>query len=314
MSASPTVSPSAVPLLTTPIVSVKPVVLPSPERGDDLQVRVSAPASGAGLPVLVLAHGFGKSMSSYDPLVDFWAGNGFVVVQPTFLDSRTLGVTPADPRYPDIWQIRVQDVQRVLDELDYVLDAIPGLSARVDRDRIAVAGHSWGGQTVGMLLGARVLGEDGLPGPDKTDARVQAGVLLATTGVSGDDLTPFAKENFAFMHPDFDGLTTPTLVVAGDHDQSALSTRGPDWFTDAYRLSPGARSLLTLFGAEHLLGGIHAYDAKDTTDESPERVALIRWACWAYLRSALGIDDIAWKQVQTELAETADPIGRIDNK
>ncbi|GHF89044.1 dienelactone hydrolase [Amycolatopsis bartoniae] len=306
---------SAVPALTTPIVSVKPVVLTAPpERGEDLQVRLSAPASGNGLPVVVFAHGFGQSMSSYDPLVDFWAGNGFVVIQPTFLDSLTLGIAPTDPRYPDIWRIRVRDVKQVLDQLDHIVAAIPGLSERIDRDRIAVAGHSWGGQTVSMLLGARVVGPDGQPGPAETDARVKAGVLLATTGFGGDDLTPFAAENFSFMSPDFDALTTPSLVVAGDHDQSQLSTRGPDWFTDVYRYSPGAQSLLTVFGAEHSLGGIHGYNAADTTDESPERVALIREASWAYLRSALGIDDTAWKQVQAELAESTDPAGRIDNK
>lgn len=299
---------------STAVISVKPVIVPVPERGDDLQVRVSAPVSGTGLPVIVFAHGFGQSMASYDPLVDFWAANGFVVLQPTFLDSLSLGVTPADPRYPEIWRIRVRDVVRVLDELDVLLEAVPGLSARVDRDRIAVAGHSWGGQTVGMLLGARVLDADGRPGPDESDARVKAGVLLATTGIGGDELTPFARENFSFMNPDFDGLRTPTLVVAGDHDQSLLSSRGPDWFTDVYRLSPGARSLLTVFGAEHSLGGIHGYNAKDTTDESPERVALIRTAAWAYLRSTLGIGDTEWKQVQAELAQSADPLGRIDSK
>lgn len=305
---------SAVPALTTPIVSVKPVVLHTPERGDDLQVRLSAPAVGTGLPIVVLAHGYGESMSGYDPLVDFWAGNGFVVLQPTFLDSRTLGLTPADPRYPDIWRIRVRDVTRVLDELDQILAAIPGLGERVDRERIAVAGHSWGGQTVGMLLGARVLDANGQPGPDVRDARVKAGVLLATTGIGGDTLTPFAAENFPFMNPDFDGLTTPTLVVAGDHDQSHLSTRGPDWFTDVYTHSPGAGSLLTVFGGDHSLGGIHGYNAKDTTDESAERVTLIREVAWAYLRSALGIDDTAWKQVQDDLAQAAEPVGRLDHK
>jgi hypothetical protein len=30
------------------------------------------------------------------------------------------------------------------------------------------------------------------------------------------------------------------LVVAGDHDQTPLGVRGPDWFIDGYRLSPGA--------------------------------------------------------------------------
>ncbi|MFI6868427.1 alpha/beta hydrolase family protein [Nocardia sp. NPDC050406] len=298
----------------TAIISVKPVILSAPERGVDLQVRVSAPVSGSDLPVVVLAHGFGKSMSSYDPLVDHWAAHGFVVLQPTFLDSRTLAVPATDPRYPDIWRIRVADVVRVLDGLDHIVAAIPGLGDRVDRDRIAVAGHSWGGQTVGMLLGARALDADGRPGPDLTDSRVKAGVLLATTGLGGDHLSPFAVANFSFMNPDFSNLSTPTLVVAGDHDQSPLSTRGPDWFTDVYTHSPGARTLLTAFGGEHMLGGIHAYNAADTTDENPDRVALIREAAWAYLRSALEIDTTAWEKLQADLAETADPLARIDHK
>ncbi|MFD6463673.1 chlorophyllase, partial [Streptomyces roseolus] len=167
---------------------------------------------------------------------------------------------------------------------------------------------------VGMLLGARVLGDAGHPGPDLTDTRVRAGLLLATTGLGGADLTPFAATNFPFMSPDFDHLTTPTLVVAGDHDQSHLSTRGPDWFTDVYTHAPGAESLLTIFGGEHLLGGIQGYDATGTTDESPVRVALIRETAAAYLRTALGIDDTAWKHAQAERAQSTDPIGRIENK
>ena len=82
-------------------------------------------------------------------------------------------------------------------------------------------------------------------------------------------------------------MTTPTLVVAGDRDQSLLSVRGPDWFTDPYCLSPSSKSLLTLFGAEHSLGGISGYNVTETTDENPERVALIQRLTWAYLRSAL---------------------------
>ena len=299
---------------TTAIISVRPVVIPVPGRGDDLQVRVSAPESGRGLPVIVFSHGFGQSMDSYAPLVDFWASHGFVVIQPTHLDSHTLGLTPADPRFSDIWSIRVHDLEHVIDALDLLEAAVPGLRGRTDRDRIAVAGHSWGGQSASMLLGARVLGPDGRPGPDETDARVKAGVLLATTGLGGADLTPFAAENFSFMNPVFDGMTAPALVVAGDHDQSQLSTRGPDWFTDPYTLSPGSKSLLTVFGAEHSLGGIHGYNAADTTDESPGRVALIRLAAWAYLRNALGLDDSAWKDVQNELAATTEPLGQIESK
>jgi predicted alpha/beta-hydrolase family hydrolase len=296
---------------TTPIVSVRPVTIPAPERGTDLQVRVTAPVTGSDLPVVVLAHGFGQSMDGYDPLARHWAANGFVVVQPTFLDSRTLGITPDDARYADIWLIRVDDAARVLDSLDLLVAAVPGLAGRVDRSRIAAAGHSWGGQTVGMLLGARVLGTDGVPGEDRRDPRISAGVLLATTG-TGEGLTPFAAEHFGFMRPEFTGLTTPTLVVAGDADQSMLSTtRGPDWFTDVYRLSPGATDLLTLAGGEHSLGGITGYGVTETTDESPERVALVQRATTAYLRTALGVDAAGWPAVRA--ADVA-PVGRIDSK
>ncbi len=309
-------APDAVaPPTTTPVyqvLSVKPVVLPAPDRGDDLQVRVSAPAEGTDLPVIVFAHGFGLAMDSYDPLVDFWAAHGFVVVQPTFLDSLTLGLTPADPRHANIWRTRVDDLERVIDDLGTIIAAVPGLANRVDRDRLAAAGHSWGGQSVSKLLGARVVGTDGQPGADATDARVKAGVLLATTGVGGENLTPFAQEHFSFMSPDFAQLHTPTLVVAGDHDQSPLSTRGPDWFTDVYTLSPGAQSLLTLFGGEHSLGGIHAYRATDTTDESPERVDLLRRTSTAFLKKALGIDGAAWHKVTA--AAATERAGRIDSK
>ena len=227
----------------TPVISVKPVVLAAPGRGEELQVRVSAPTSGRDLPVIIFSHGFGLSLDSYSPLVDFWTAHGFVVIQPTHLDSRTLGLPPEDPRTPLIWRFRVEDIKRVLDQLDLLEAAVPGLAGRLDRERLAVAGHSWGGQTVSMLLGARVLDAEGKPGEDMSDSRIKAGVLLATPGQGGADLTPFAAEHFSFMNPGFADMTTPTLVVAGDHDQSMLSVRGPDWFTDPYFLSPGGKSL-----------------------------------------------------------------------
>ncbi|MGG4495463.1 alpha/beta hydrolase family protein [Brevibacillus reuszeri] len=298
----------------TPVVSVKPIVLSAPDRGEDLQVRVSAPATGRELPIIVFSHGFGWSLDGYGPLADFWAAHGFVVIQPTHLDSRTLNLPPDDPRKPRIWRFRVEDMKRILDQLDLLEASVPGLTGRLDRSRIAAAGHSWGGQTVSMLLGARVLNAHGEPGEDMSDSRIKAGVLLATTGRGGADLTRFAAEHFPFMNPSFADMGTPTFVVAGDHDQSRLSTRGPDWFTDPYFLSPGSKSLLTLFGAEHSLGGIPGYSVAETTDESPERVALIQRLTWAYLRNALDLDDSSWPAARAALEESAIQLGRIESK
>lgn len=302
--------------MSQPTISIRPVTLPAPGRGDDLQVRVSAPTVGEDLPVVVFSHGFGWSMDGYGPLADFWAAHGFVVVQPTHLDSSTLGLAPDDPRTPRIWRYRIEDLTRVLDELDRLEGAVPGLAGRVDRDRIAATGHSWGATTASALLGARVLDHDGNVGEDMSDPRVTAGVLLAVAGTGGDDLTPFAAEHFPFMNPSFAELTTPTLVVAGDHDQSLLSLRGPDWWTDAYQQSPGADALLTLFGAEHSLGGIphHAAPTEMADAESPEQLALVQRVTTAYLRRALGLGDDDWTRAQADLDGDARPLGRLESR
>ncbi|MFI6520866.1 alpha/beta hydrolase family protein [Spirillospora sp. NPDC050679] len=299
---------------TAPVVSVKPVVLPAPGRGEDLQVRVTAPTAGQDLPVIVFSHGYGSSMDGYAPLADHWAAHGFVVVQPTHLDSRTLGLPADDPRTPLIWRIRIDDLKRVIDRLDLLEDAVPGLAGRVDRSRVAVAGHSWGAQTASALLGARVLDAEGVPGEDMSDPRVAAGVLLALTGRGGGDLSAFAAEHFPFMNPSFDTMTAPALVVAGDDDDSPLSVRGPDWFTDPYFLSPGDKSLLTLFGAQHSLGGVPGYEVAETTDESPERVAVVQRLSWAFLRSALYPGDPAWGDARSALEEDPRPLGQVQSK
>lgn len=281
-------------------ISVKPIPVPAPGRSIDLQVKVTAPWSGQNLPVIVFSHGNAWSLDGYEPLVDRWAAAGFVVVQPTHLDSRRNAIGWDDPRFATIWRVRIADLHAILDNLGDIL-AQAGLETRVDREHIAVVGHSWGAQTAGAILGARVLDADGVPGEDFSHSAVSAGALIAATG-TGDTLTPFAAENLPFMKPDFSTMATPALVIAGGKDQSQLSTRGPEWFTDAYHLSPAPKSLLTIAEAEHTMGGIAGERVAETTDEDPARVVLLADAISAYLRAALGLDDAEW----TALGSTAE--------
>ncbi|MCF8587061.1 alpha/beta hydrolase family protein [Gordonia liuliyuniae] len=297
-----------------PVVSVAPIQLAATDRPVPLTVRVSAPVAGTNLPVVVFSHGNGWSLDGYAPLTAFWASRGFVVIQPTHLDSRRNGFGLDHPVFPTIWTQRIADLTRILDQLDTIEAAVPGLAGRIDCGRVAVAGHSWGGQTAQSLLGARIFDEAGKVGEDMSDERVTAGILFAATGVGGDDLHPFAQANFPFMRPSFQELTTPTLVVAGDHDQSTMSGRGPDWFTDAYTYSPGATDLLTFYGAEHSLGGIVGYEVAETTDESPERVAVIQRMSTAYLRTALHVDEDNWPAARAAFSDSTEPIGRADAK
>ncbi|MFI5835412.1 alpha/beta hydrolase family protein [Micromonospora sp. NPDC051300] len=296
------------------IVSVRPIPVPTTGRDPGLAVRVTAPVTDERLPVIVFSHGNAWSMDGYQPLVDRWADAGFVVVQPTHLDSRRHGIGFDDPRFGTIWRIRIADLHAVVDHLDDILAQAraAGLRAGVDHDRIAAVGHSWGGQTVGALLGARVLDADGRPGEDFSHPAVRAGALLAATG-TGDSLTPFAVEHLPFMRPDYSTMTTPALVVAGDNDRSAMSTRGPDWFTDAYHLSPAPKSLLTVTDGEHTLGGVAGEKVAETTDEDPARVALVADAVSAYLLDALGLDGTAWKALG-ERAATGDGTYRVTGR
>lgn len=140
--------------LTRPIVAIKPLVVPTTGRDIELEVKVTAPASGQDLPVIVFSHGNAWSMDGYGPLVDRWAAAGFVVVQPTHLDSRRYGIGFDDPRFQAIWRARVADLHAVLDTLDDLLAQAGGLDARADRSRIAVVGHSWGAGVQPAGLGA----------------------------------------------------------------------------------------------------------------------------------------------------------------
>ncbi|USX52081.1 alpha/beta fold hydrolase [Lentzea sp. HUAS12] len=288
------------------VFTVSPVVLEIPGRPVDLRLKVSAPTEGTGLPILLLSHGHGNSnhlssLNGYAPLANHWAEQGFVVLQPTHLSSRSLDLPQDTPGAPLFWRSRAEDMSHVLDRLDEVEKAVPQLQNRWDRTKIAVVGHSMGGHTASLLLGMRT------EGVSLRDDRVRAGVLLGSTG-RGDAVTDFAKEHYSFMATtDFSEMSTPALVVAGDADASEhLTTAGPDWHADPYHLAPGPKDLLTLFGAEHGFGGVSGYDVAETTDENPERVATVLRLTTAYLRSQLhGTDD--WRNVELE-------DGRVDSK
>ncbi|WP_097462127.1 alpha/beta hydrolase family protein [Mangrovitalea sediminis] len=297
----------------TAVLSLAPIVVASPGRGLDMEIRVSVPLAGQDLPVIVFSHGNGQSLYAYGPLTNYWASQGFLVIQPTHLDSRTIGLAADDDRRPWLWQHRENDLLRVLDQLDLIEATVPTLKGRVDRGRIAVAGHSWGGHTASVLLGARHPNPEDGSMVSLKDPRVKAGILLAVAG-RGEDLTPSAASRLPFLHPDYSEMTSPALIIAGSADQSAMTTRGPDWWRDAFDLSPGRKALFTVLGGEHSLGGIPNYEARETTDESTDRVAAIRRLSTAYLRSALYPADDAWQRSLQEIEDQEDPQGVIETK
>lgn len=239
------------------------------------------------------------------------------MIQPTHANSKVAGLDPGAPGGPLFWRSRVEDMKLILDRLDEIEAMVPAIAGRLDRGRIAAVGHSMGAQTVAMLLGARLTDpkDEAAHDVDAVEPRVRAGVLLAAPGNGGDDLSAFAAEHYSALNPDYSHMTARTLVVMGDADVNPhLTVRGADWHADPFHHGPGSDSLLTLFGAKHGLGGVAGYDAKETDDEDPDRLAVTQRMTWAYLRSALHEGDPAWADACKALADHANGLGRVERK
>ena len=302
-----------------PVVSFSPVVLSVPGRQVDLQIKVSVPATGSDLPIILLSHGHGQanflsSLRGYGPLVDFYAAQGFVVIQPTHQDSKALGLDPNGPEGALFWRSRAEDMHFILDHLDQIGATVPGLSGRLDCSRIAAVGHSMGAHTVGLLAGMRVTDPNDGKEVNLAEPRIKAGVLMGAPG-NGADAAAFASEHYPIIRStNFAEMKMPALVIAGDKDQNPMFSDRDDWRADSYFLSPGPKCLLTIFGGEHMLGGISGYDVAETTDESPERVALVQQFTLAYLRTALYREDSSWEDAKKTLKEDTNPKARIECK
>ncbi len=316
----PTLKPDRPPIPpATPILSFGPVTLVVSDRPVPIELRVVAPASGDNLPIILLSHGFGASnflasMRGYGPLADYYAAHGFVVILPTHLSSKTLALDPNGPEGPLFWRSRAQDLRAILDRLEEIEVAVPGLAGRLDKDRIAAVGHSLGGHTVTMLAGSRVTDPATGEVVDLKDVRIKAAVMFSPPG-DGKDMAPWAAEHFpAIGANDFSHMTLPSLVITGTEDFAPVFSERKDWRADAYRLSPAPKALLTLQGAGHLFGGISGYDAKETSDESPDRVAAVQRISWAYLRSTLYPGDDEWSIIVDEIELESPSIGNIETK
>lgn len=286
-----------------PVLSFSPVVLQSKNRPVDLMMRVSVPESGTKLPVILLSHGLGyanyiSSHLGYTPLSDFYAARGFVVIQPTHLDSHFLGLKNENG-LP--WKSRMEDMIQILDELETIEKAVPTLKGRLDKSNVAVIGHSMGTNTAAMLLGATNTDPRTGEVTIMKDDRIKAGITLAGGGNGGDDIAEHARPMLPFYNPDFSTMTTPTLVVYGDEDTLRLTTRQIDWYTDSYTHGPSPKALFAVKGGKHGLGGVSTWDAGETDDESPERLAATQRVTWAYLRKELYGDGEAWDQVMEAL-------------
>ncbi len=262
--------------------------LHDPDRDKRIPLRITWPEGEGPFPLIVFCHGALGSKSGAEPLVTHWASHGYIVIQPTFGDSvslmteeekrqvRSIQSLLNSPRVLKQWDQRPRDVSHVLDSLDELEKQFPGIRGRIDREKIAVAGHSYGAHTTMLLAGMRPVHPFSRKTVSFRDARIKAFIAISPQG-PGKSL----KE------ASYQSMTGPMLMITGDNDGSPMRGKenlAGDWRRKAYEYAPaGDTYLLWIKDAHHGFGGING-NARwpGAGPNAPDQVLTIKSTCLAF--------------------------------
>jgi len=191
---------------------------PSPARGSvpgsaqrTLRTVIRAPVAARGpLPLVVFGPGYNSTPETYEVLLDAWAATGYLVAAPDFPGSAS--DLPGPPTESDIPE-QARDLSFVITSL------LGGAAGPVDRNRIAVAGHSDGGSSVVMLAA----------NPAYADTRIAAYLVLAgqiPDGVAGpwNAAPPGVLACMVGTNDEYDNLSLTTTAYDSARMTKALVT------------------------------------------------------------------------------------------
>ena len=255
------------------------LILRDQVREKDLEIKVTYPDGADTYPVIVFSHGLLGSKDGYQPLVRYWADNGYVVIQPTHYDSASFR-KPTLTELRDLtplfvgWESRPDDIILILDQLANIESLLPGFLGKFDHGRIGMGGHSFGSHTamliggtqlsansfgncgnVGSIANSNISGgassKSNAGGKQFRDERPLAFLLLSPQG-SGRALTETAD----FNQSAWDDFERPMMIVTGTEDKGR---RRQDhiWRSEAFKYgAPDDKYLMVIEGGYHGFGGI----------------------------------------------------------
>ncbi len=222
-----------------------------PGRKTALQYRAVFSRSAKNMPVIIWSHGAFGSHNAYNPLAEYWASHGYLVLQPTHSDSMREGTKPnvKNPMAFKDWAQRPREISYLIDQLQNLEALIPEIKDRVDRQLIGIGGHSFGAQTAQLLAG--MTAKRGFLAGDTPESfrekRASVFVIISPQGTNAlSDKRSFAS------------IDAPFLMVTGTHDKAANNDQDYTWRLEAWNNAPAGpdRHLLLIDGAYHNFGGI----------------------------------------------------------
>ncbi len=201
-------------------------------------------------PLLVFSHGYGGSGLSAAFLTERLAARGWIVAAPDHLDrysavrirtgrnkdldrrgllSYAEKIANSDADHRDDYLYRLDELKTVLDQM---LES-GQFGKLIDRKRIAVGGHSFGGFTALGLCGAI---------EDRRDDRIKA-VLLYSTGAAG----------YLYRENELQRVKMPSLYFLGEREKGQKrGTRTMEELADrVYRNAAPPKYFLVVKGGNH---------------------------------------------------------------
>lgn len=234
------------------------ILLYDATRDKHLNVRVTWPEQQSGtFPVILFSHSVGGSRDDYQPLVQHWARNGYVIIQADHSDARNQA--SAGNRLD--WVNRARDLSFLIDSLAEIESTTPDLTAKLDTQNVGVGGHLIGAYAACVLAGQQNFSPNAPQ--NLKDERVAAALLLSPQG-RGQGLT-----EASWRH-----VTGPLMVLSGSQIPSARTGNPAEWRVEPYTFSPPGDKYLVWI--EGLTGTYARLIQPDTGDDDPHAARWIR--------------------------------------
>lgn len=256
----------------SPVGVIPTATLHDAARNKDVDISVDYPTRGGPFPVIIFSHPYGSSNHAYEPLVSYWASNGYVVIRPAHADAAAIQQPTADlttPREQERprrgerrnqvqvvearpnpaeqiwskerepqWRNRAADVELVINSLGDLEQRFPELQLKIDPAKIGVAGQGYGAFTVMLLAGMRTFGD---PPLQLADPKIRAVIAMSPEGIAENRGT--TAQSWADLH-------IPVLYMTGTNDRGASEAEDANWRKGAFDNSPaGDKYFVLLQGA-----------------------------------------------------------------
>jgi len=209
--------------------------------------RVFAPESSGKYPIVFISHGMLGSKNDMTYLGKYLAEHGFIVVHASHPGSRTSDPIASFENVfsPEYWKIRPGDISFLIDQLndlESVLQSKLGIDITIDRNRIGMTGHSFGGYTTLALAGAQVDQSADRQNQNFGDSRIKAFIAMSPAG----------KGSYGFSEDAFTKITRPLFVMTGTKDREIQHSGDYKSRLDSFYDSPvGDKYALVLNGVGH---------------------------------------------------------------